>query len=196
MTLRLYLLSSVVNIRSVQISNFNYRLDILHLGELSFQPNVPVNNANEPLCAALTQMVACLPLVQRVWDSFPGEVINFHLKIFNLGARRGGNCTLSNRQIVHHRSGLNSSRPIYICMLRRHIVLLIAIRLSDGDVKPGGHLGAFRKEQAMIRHRVSPSPFHHHPTQHNYTTHTVTETSPIHYTDTCRTCNVVCPNSG
>jgi hypothetical protein len=25
-------------------------------------------------------------------------------------------------------------------------VLLIAIRQSDGDVKPGGHLGAFRKE--------------------------------------------------
>ena len=30
---------------------------------------------------------------------------------------------------------------------------------SDGDVKPGGLLGAFREEQAMIRHRVSPSPF-------------------------------------
>ena len=28
------------------------------------------------------------------------------------------------------------------CMLRRHIVLLIAIRLSDGNVKPGGPLGA------------------------------------------------------
>ena len=34
-------------------------------------------------------------------------------------------------------------------MLRRHIVLLIAIRPSDGDVKPGGSLGAFREEQAM-----------------------------------------------
>ena len=36
-------------------------------------------------------------------------------------------------------------------MLRRHIVLLIAIRPSDGDVKPGGPLGAFREEQAMSR---------------------------------------------
>ena len=44
-------------------------------------------------------------------------------------------------------------------MLRRHIVLLIAIRPSDGDVKPGSYLGAFREEQAMSRHRVSPSPF-------------------------------------
>ena len=40
-----------------------------------------------------------------------------------------------------------------------HIVLLIAICPSVGDVKPGGPLGAFREEQAMIRHRVSPSPF-------------------------------------
>ena len=39
-------------------------------------------------------------------------------------------------------------------MLRRHIVLLIAIRPSDGVVKPGGPLGAFREEQAMSRHRV------------------------------------------
>ena len=38
-------------------------------------------------------------------------------------------------------------------------VLLIAIRPSDGDVKPGGPLGAFREEQAISRHRVSPSPF-------------------------------------
>ena len=38
------------------------------------------------LLAALAQMVACLPLVQRVRGSIPGGVINFHLKIFNLGA--------------------------------------------------------------------------------------------------------------
>ena len=87
--------------------------------------------------AALAQMVACLSLVQQVRGSIPGEVVNFNLKIFNLGARRGGD----------------------VCMLRRHIVLLIAIRSSDGDVKPGGPLGAFREEQAMSRHRVSPSPF-------------------------------------
>ena len=32
--------------------------------------------------AALAQMVAQLPLVQRVGGSIPGEVLNFHLKIF------------------------------------------------------------------------------------------------------------------
>ena len=58
-------------------------------------------------------------------------------------------------------------------MLRRHIVLLIAIRPSDGDVNPGGPLDAFREEQAMSRHRVSPSPFlsssSSHTTQLHYT---------------------------
>ena len=44
-------------------------------------------------------------------------------------------------------------------MLRRHIVLFIAICPSDGNVNPGGPLGAFREEQAMSRHQVSPSPF-------------------------------------
>ena len=59
-------------------------------------------------------------------------------------------------------------------MLRRHIVLLIAICPSDGDVKPGSPLGAFREEQAMSRHWVSPSPFlssssSSHTTQLHYT---------------------------
>ena len=40
--------------------------------------------------AMLAQMVACLPLVQQVWSLIPGRVVHFHLKIFNLGARRGG----------------------------------------------------------------------------------------------------------
>ena len=55
-------------------------------------------------------------------------------------------------------------------MLRRHIVLLIAIRPSDEDVKPGAPLGAFREEQALSRHRVSPSPFL---SSSSYTTQTV-----------------------
>ena len=55
------------------------------------------------------------------------------------------------------------------------LVLLIAIRPSDGDVKPSGPLGDFREEQAMSQHRVSPSPFLlSSPTQHNYITQTVT----------------------
>ena len=57
-------------------------------------------------------------------------------------------------------------------MLRRHIVLLIAIRPSDEDVKPGGLFGAFLEEQAMSRHRFSPSPLlssSSHTTQLHYT---------------------------
>ena len=125
--------------------------------------------------AALAQMVACLPLVQRVQGLIPRRVVNFHLKIFNLGARRGGDihstAVVSCRMrccrfytlcywIVHHSPGLNS-KPFRstVYMLRRHIVLSIVIRPSDGDVKPGGPLGAFREEQAMSWHRVSPSPF-------------------------------------
>ena len=42
------------------------------------------------MLAALAQMVACLPLVQLVRGSIPGGVLNFYLKIFNLGAMRGG----------------------------------------------------------------------------------------------------------
>ena len=54
-----------------------------------------VKGGNESSCslkglAALAQMVACLPLVQQVQGSIPGGVVNFHLKIFNLGARRAG----------------------------------------------------------------------------------------------------------
>ena len=43
------------------------------------------------LLAVLAQVVACLPLVQQIRGSIPGGgVVNFNLKIFNLGARRGG----------------------------------------------------------------------------------------------------------
>ena len=42
------------------------------------------------MLTVLVQIVACLPLVQWDWGSIPVEVINFHLKIFNLGAMRGG----------------------------------------------------------------------------------------------------------
>ena len=38
-------------------------------------------------------------------------------------------------------------------------MLLIAIHPSDGNVKPGSPCGAFQEEQAMSRHRVSPTPF-------------------------------------
>ena len=48
------------------------------------------NNIWKYQLAALAQMVACLHLVQQVWGSIPGGVVNFYLKIFNLGARRVG----------------------------------------------------------------------------------------------------------
>ena len=80
----------------------------------------------------------------------PRRGSKFSFEIFQPRGQEGWRCTLSNRQIVglDHRPGLNSKR-----MLRRHIVLLRAIRPPDGDVKPGGPLGAFREEQAM-----SPAP--------------------------------------
>ena len=40
--------------------------------------------------AVLAQMVACLPLIQQIRGSIPGGVVNFNLKFFNLGARKGG----------------------------------------------------------------------------------------------------------
>ena len=59
--------------------------------------------------AALAQVVACLPLVQQIRGSIPGGVVNFNLKIFNLGARRGGDvhCLIA---------GLNSKpfRSMYV----------------------------------------------------------------------------------
>ena len=56
------------------------------------QNNILQNFGHIHFCAlaALAQMVACLPLVQWLRGSIPGGVVNFHLKIFNLGARRGG----------------------------------------------------------------------------------------------------------
>ena len=78
------------------------------------------------MLAALAQMVACLPLVQQVWGSIPGGVVNYDLKIFNLGARRGGDVHFIIARLY----------PSAVCML-------IVIRPSDGDVKPGGPLGAF-----------------------------------------------------
>ena len=48
----------------------------------------PLLNCNK--LAVLAQMAACLPLVQQIRGLVPGGVVNFHLKIFNPGARRGG----------------------------------------------------------------------------------------------------------
>ena len=89
-------------------------------------------------------------------------------------------------------------------MLRRHIVLLIAIRPSDGDVKPGGSLGVFDKSRlwAGTGFHLLPS-FHYHPTLHNTVTlhkqlhiqSPYPQLPTVHYYDTRPTRNVVCPSS-
>ena len=58
-----------------------------------------------------------------------------------------------------------------------------------------------KRLRAGIGFHLLPS-FHHHPTQHNYTTQTVTHTvtlistsySRLHYKETRPICNVVCPS--
>ena len=100
--------------------------------------------------SALAQTVACLPLVQQVRGSIPGVVVNFNLKIFNLGARMDGDVHFLIARLV----------CMYVCMYVEKAYNTVD---SDSsvvcDVKPGGPLGAFREEQAMSRHRASPSPF-------------------------------------
>ena len=94
-----------------------------------------------------------------VRGSIPGGVENFHLKIFNLGARRGGN--------VH-----------FLIARFRSMYVENAYSTIDSDSSVGWErkacrpLGAFRDEQAMSRHRVSRSPFlssSSHTTQLHYT---------------------------
>ena len=76
----------------------------------------------------------------------PGGVVNFHLKIFNLGARRGGDVHFVIARL--YITGMDYiPNPTAVCMLRRQIVLLILIRPSDGDVKPGGPLMLFKKSR-------------------------------------------------
>ena len=112
-------------------------------------------------------------LVQQVRGSIPGGVVNFHLKIFNFGARRGGDVHFLIARLYIKAWNKFQTLPQYIYWE----VLLIAIRPSVGDIKPGGPLGAFREEQAMSQHWVSPPLFlssSSHTTQHNTTTQTVT----------------------
>ena len=80
----------------------------------------------------------------------PRRGSKFSFENFQPRGYEGWRCKLSNRQIVHHRPGLNFKpfRSIY-AKKTQAIILLIAIRPSDGDIKPGGPLGAFREEQAM-----------------------------------------------
>ena len=72
-----------------------------------------------------------------------------------------------------------------------------AIRPSDGNVKAWRPLDAFREEQAMRRHRVSPSPFLSSSsltTQLHYTYSHPNLKFVQHCADTLPTRNVVCPS--
>ena len=60
------------------------------------------------MLAASAQKVACLPLVQQVRGSIPGGIVNFHLKIFNLGARRDGDVHFLIARLYITSPGLNS----------------------------------------------------------------------------------------
>ena len=71
----------------------------------------------------------------------PGGVVNFNLKISNLGARRGGG--------VHFLIDKFQTLPQYCWEGIIGLILLIAIRPSDGDVKPGP-LCAFREEHSSF----------------------------------------------
>ena len=77
---------------------------------------------------------------------------------------------MHNLQISHLRPGLNS-KAIHSTYVEKAYALLTEIRPSDGGVKPANPLGAYRQEQAMCQHRVSPSSSSH--MQHTYTTKTV-----------------------
>ena len=91
--------------------------------------------------------------------------------------RRGGDIQLLNTRLCIKGLDLIPNLSA-VHILRRHIVLLIAIRPSDGDVKPGGPLGAYRQEYDMYRYRVSASPFPSLSSyiQHTYITKTITHT--------------------
>ena len=120
-------------------------------------------------------MVACLPLVQQVRGSIPGGVVNFNLKIFNLGARRGGDVHfLTSRLYITGLDQIPNSSAVY--NVEKAYSTVDSDSSSDGDVKPDGPLGAFREEQAMSWHRVSPSPFLSSSSSSSHTTQ-------LHYTN-------------
>ena len=60
-----------------------------HISQLSHIQHTYSTNTSARKAAALAQMVECLPLVQRIRGSIPSQIVHFHLKIVNLGARRG-----------------------------------------------------------------------------------------------------------
>ena len=138
---------------------------------------------------------SCTDVVLNIISAFP-ERFNptYHCAIWERCIATFFTQSLKHSCVLRHRatSNLNQERcPSAVCMLRRHIVLLIAIHPSGGYFKPGGTLSVFREEKAMSRHRVSPSPFlsssWSHTPQHNHTTKTVTLNST--YSSTLYRCS-------
>ena len=67
------------------------------------------------MSAMLAQMVACLPLVQLVRGSIPGQVVHFHLKIFKLRARRGRDVHFLIARLYIKAWIIVQTLPHYIC---------------------------------------------------------------------------------
>ena len=77
--------TNLYNFRSISVNNLTRCRCYENTNRVHFPTKYAVSGNN-----LVRKMVSCLPLVQQVRGSNPGGVVNFHLKIFNLGARRGG----------------------------------------------------------------------------------------------------------
>ena len=69
---------------------YSQNIIILSLSILQIYTTKTAQQCTTRSLTVLAQMVAYLPLVQQVRGSILGGVVNFYLKIFNLGARWGG----------------------------------------------------------------------------------------------------------
>ena len=126
------------------------------------------------ICASL---LACHRLTREQHRPFLSCIVNGDEKwCLYANMRKRKECLSPNKRKMSEMFQFLHLALHFLYMLRRHIILLITIRPSDGDVKPCGPFGAFREEQAMSRHRVSPSLFLSSSTTQT-ATHTVTLTA-------------------
>ena len=136
-------------------------------------PNIKYHNCPPGACRAGSDDS------MSAFGSIPDGVVNFHLKIFNLGARRGGDV-----HFLIARLYITDLDRIPVHMLRRHVIVLIAIRPSDGDVKPGDPLragtGIYLLPSFFSSYSSSSASSSSHATQ--TATHTVTLTSTSYST--------------
>ena len=92
-----------------------------------------MTNLRSVIFAALAQMEACLPLVQQVRGSIPGGVVNFHLKIFNLWARRDGyvHFLIARLYSVQEKVEVRVTVSVTVC------IVLCEMVIGRERVKPG-----------------------------------------------------------